>query len=150
MGLLGMLSGKREVTTPVKNELDNLLNRWGKAIEKMNTVDTVSAYISALEDALLTAKKLEYLENTYDWKYGKYKWNGGVYHALAGLQNKKFLNERAFIDRAYEKLQRECLKVMTEAAKQRKRNQFFIELEHYNKYFEAETIAYINYLKSSV
>ncbi len=150
MGLLGMLSGKKEVTTSVKNELNNLVNHWGKAIDKLNTVDTVSAYIAALEDALLTAKKLEYLENTYDWKFGKYKWSGGAHNALVDMDNKKSQNEKAFIDRAYEKLQRDCLKVSTDATKLKKRNQFFTELEHYYQYFNADIIAYINMLKSSI
>ena len=70
MGLLGFLSGKKEVTSSVKNELNKLVEHWGKDIDKLNTTDSVSTYISTLEDALLTAKKLETLENTYDWKHG--------------------------------------------------------------------------------
>lgn len=150
MGLLGMLSGKKEVTTSVKNELNSLVNHWSKAIDKLNNVDTVGAYVAALEDALLTAKKLEYLENTYDWKFGKYKWSGGVHNALNDMNNKKSQNEKAFINRAYEKLQRDCLKVSTEATKLRKRNQFFDELAHYYQYFNDDTIAYITMLKSSI
>ncbi len=147
MGLLGLLSGKKEVTTSVKNELNSLVEHWGKAINKLNTVDTVSSYITALEDALMTAKKLEYLENTYDWKFGKYKWSGGVHNELVNMNNKKSQNERAFIDRAYERLQRDCLKLSKETSKQTKKAKFFTELEHYYEYFNDDTIAYIQSLK---
>lgn len=147
MGLLGFLSGKKEVTSSVKNELNKLVEHWGKDIDKLNTTDSVSTYISTLEDALLTAKKLETLENTYDWKHGKYKWNGGVQKTLESMNSKKSQNERNFIDRAYERLKRDSFKVSTEASKAKKRAQFFAELEHYYEYFNDDTVEYIKSLQ---
>lgn len=147
MGLLGLLSGKKEVTTSVKNELNRLVNHWGKDLNKLNTTDSVSTYISTLEDALRTAKKLEYLEKTYDWKHGKYKWDGGVQKSLEKMNNRKSQNERAFVDRAFERLQRDCLKLSTETSKGRKKTQFFAELEHYYDYFNDDTVDYIKSLQ---
>lgn len=147
MGLLGLFSGKKEVTASVKNELNGLVDHWKKAIEKLNTTDIVSTYINALEDALTTAKKLENFENTYDWKHGKYKWNGDIQKTLKNMNAKKSQNECAFIDRAYEKLQRDCLKVSTEKTKTKKVDQFFAELEHYYEYFNDDTVEYIKSLK---
>lgn len=143
MGLLGLFSGKKEVTASVKNELNGLVEHWRKAIDKLNTTDNVSTYINSLEDALMTAKKLEILENTYDWKHGKYKWDGGVQKTLENMNTRKSQNERAFIDRAYEKLQRDCLKVSTDKTKEKKKEQFFAEMEHYYMYFNDDTVEYI-------
>lgn len=146
MGIRNLLSGKKEVTTSVKNELNKLTARWNKDLEKLNTVNKVDAYISALEDLLRTAKSLEYLENTYDWKHGNYKWKGGVHQALVEIDNKKSVNEQAFVDRAYEKLKRDSLKLTTDVGKKKKHDQFFAELEYYFDYFNEDTIAYIKSL----
>lgn len=147
MGLFGLLSGKKEVTTSIKNELNKELDHYGSLLKKLNTTDSVSAYFKAFDDMLMTFKRLKYLEDTYDWKHGKFKWKGGVMDELQAIQGKKAKNERAFVERAYERLQRDCLKVTTDKAKEKKRTQFFAELEHYNNYFEASTIEYIETLK---
>lgn len=147
MGLLSMLSGKKEVTTSVKNELNKLIDHYGSVLNKLNSTDTVSSYFKAFDDLLMTLKKLKHLEDTYDWKHGKYKWKGGVEGELQGIQNKKANHEKAFIDRAYERIQRECLKLATDKAKEKKRAQFFTELEHYTDYLEESTVEYIQSLK---
>ena len=147
MGLFGLLSGKKEVTTSIKNELNKELDHYGSLLKKLNTTDSVSAYFKAFDDMLMTFKRLKYLEDTYDWKHGKFKWKGGVMDELQAIQDKKAKNERAFVERAYERLQRDCLKVTTDKAKEKKRTQFFAEFEHYNNYFEASTIEYIETLK---
>ena len=147
MGLLGFLSGKKAVTTAVKNELNKNVEHWKSTIDKLNHTDSISTYFKSLEDLLITYKKLQDLEDTYDWKHGQYKWKGGMKEALQGIQDKKASNEVAFVDRAYEKLQRDCLKLSTDKAKANKREKFFLELEHYYQYLEDSTIEYINSLK---
>ncbi len=147
MGLLGMLSGKKEVTTDVKNELNKTVEHWGKLVDKLNTTDSISTYFKSFEDLLLTYRKLQDLEDKYDWKHGKYIWKGGSKEALQGIQDKRAAGEVKFVNRAYEKLQRDCLKLSTEKAKENKRKQFFSELEYYYKYLEESTIDYINSIK---
>ncbi len=148
MGLFRRFSGKKEVTTSVKNEVNRLVDHWRKALDKLNTTDNVNTYISTLEDIIRTAMKLDQFEKTYDWKNGTYGWSGGIQKILEDMDNNKSQNERAFIDRAYERLQRDCLKVSTAASKEKKKANFFTELEYYYKYFNEDTIAYIEYIKS--
>lgn len=147
MGLFGFLSGKKEVTASVKNELNKNLEHLSTVINKLNSTDSVSAYFKNFEDMLLTYKKLSVLEETYDWKHGKYTWTGGVKNALQGIQDKRAGAEVDFVNRAYEKLQRDCLKLSTDKAKEKKREQFFNELEHYYEYLEDSTKEYIQTLK---
>ena len=144
---MGLFSRKKTVTTEVKNELNKNVEHWGKVLDKMNHTDSISTYFSSLEDLVITAKKLQNLEDTYDWKHGPYKWKGGVKEELQKIQNKKASHEEAFVNRAYEKLTRDCLKLSTDKAKERKREQFFAELEHYYEYMEDSTVAYIKSIK---
>lgn len=146
MGVMGLFSGKKEVTTAVKNELNKNIEHWKTLVERINRTDSISTYFKSFEDLLYTYKKLQMLEDTYDWKHGKYKWSGGAKEALQGIQDKRAVTEIAFVDRVYEKLQRDCLKLTTYTAKEKKRAQFFVELEHYYKYLEDSTIEYIKSL----
>lgn len=144
---MGLFNRKKAVTTDIKNEPNKNVEHWGKVLETMNRTDSISTYFKSLEDLVLTAKKLQYLEDTYDWSRGQYKWRGGVREELQKIQDRKASNEVAFVNRAYERLTRDCLKVSTDKAKERKREQFFAELEHYFNYMENSTVAYIQSIK---
>ena len=145
--IMGLFSRKKEVTTNVKNELNKLIGHLDISINKLNTTDSISTYFNAFEDMLMTYKKLKYLEDNYDWKHGKYKWDGNVNSALKGIEANRPQAEINFVNRAYERLQRECLKLSTEKSKDNKREKFFTEFEHYYQYLEDSTIQYIQKLK---
>lgn len=144
---MGLFNSKPKATTSVKNELNKELEHLTTVQKKLNTTDIISTYFSSFEEMLKTYARLQQLENNYNWKKGDYRWEGGVMNALQNIENKRPGAERAFVNRAYERLQRECLKLSSEKAKENKRKQFFEEMEHYYKYLTDSTINYINSLK---
>ena len=144
---MGLFNSKPKATTSVKNELNKELEHLGTVQKKLNTTDNISTYFSAFEDMLKTYARLKKLEDNYNWKKGDYRWKGGVMDALQGVEDKRPAAERAFVDRAYERLQRDCLKLTTDKGKENKKAHFFEEIEHYYEYLTDGTIEYINSLK---
>ena len=141
---MGLFSFKPKAGTNEKNKVNGELKHLDSVLKKLNTTDSIDAYFSNFEEMLRTYGRLQKLEEGYNW-HGL--WKGGVSKALKGIEDKRPAAERAFVDRAYERLQRDCLKVKTQKAKDSKREQFFAELEHYNKYLTNETIKYIESIK---
>lgn len=141
---MGLFSFKPKAGTAEKNKVNSELKHLDSVLKKLNTTDSISTYFTNFEDMLKTYGRLQKLEESYNW-HGL--WKGGVTKSMQGIEDKRPSAERAFVDRAYERLQRDCLKVSTQKSKDKKREQFFAELEHYKDYLRDETIEYINSLK---
>lgn len=147
MGLLNMLSGKKKVTPAIYNEMNRECDHMRTVIRKINTTDSIKTFFDSYDEMLRTYQRIGELDDNYDWKHGKYALTGSVKKSLQDNLNAKAADEKAFIGRAYEKLERECLKLATEAGKEKKRSRFFTELEYYYNRLEQSTISYIESLK---
>ena len=147
MGLLSMLSGKKTVTPAIYNEMKREMEHMRTVVRKVNTTDSIKTYFDSYDEMLRTYQRIGKLDDGYDWKHGKYALTGSVKKSLQDNLNAKAADEKAFIGRAYEKLERECVKLATEAGKEKKRSRFFTELEYYYNRMEKSTIGYIESLK---
>ena len=147
MGLFSILSGKKTVTPAIYNEMKREMEHMRTVVRKINTTDSIKTYGDSYDEMLGTYQRIGEVDEKYDWKHGKYTLTGSVKQSLQDNLNIKAEDERAFIGRAYEKLERECVKLATEAGKEKKRSRFFTELEYYYNRLEQSTISYIESLK---
>ena len=142
-----LFRSKPKATASVKNELNKELDHLRTVQKILNSTDSISTYYSNFEEMVMTYTRIQEMGLSYNWKSGPYKWDDGVVKALQEVVKTRREVEKAFVDRAYEKLQRECLELSTDKAKENKRKKFFEELEDYNGYFTGSTLTYIDSLK---
>lgn len=137
---MGLFSKKP--TAAQKKEIEAALSRSRTCCKRLESLDSIDKYFSEWDKYMQEEHLLEYYED----QRIKFTVSPRKIHAMICAERPRL--EKDIIMRGYDRMQRDAIKLSTDAGKKKKAEKFFSELEFYSSRLCLESVQLVQQLKN--
>lgn len=133
----------KKPTTEEKNQINSTLSKMGTCCKRLESVDSIDKYFTEWDKYLSDYRVIEmYANNGIKFTVPPKKIHAQICQEIPRI-------EKDVVNRGYDRMMRDAVKLTTDKGKQNKANKFFNELEYYYPRLQVGTVELIKTLKAN-